>query len=587
MLSKCLKKQRGAISILGVGSIILSLFAFIAMVDYVNAKILDRELDNYARTIAATALRSELALIAVGKEDDEVTNTQTTKVTNAILDQVEKEINKTIESQIVFGNFDVAKCNSTVKEERLKCFVPLPDAVKFNPASAPVGPGNPPPEFSAVAVQLKMGGGYEVSNSEYNAISPLKDVFNFFKPEGRALYGATSNDDGCFCHNRYKKCLDSDLSTVGAGKYSDINVGAPYSASRRAYCKYGYTPSKPGPGNADKKKYPWEAFPQYWVGVPPETTQANLLGLVNLYSQGVSYEGTDNFAKVLTHKPVTIVDGKDPIYAQSGVLGLVDNITQGLLVTNLLGLTLPDDGMYARKVPEELALGLLDLNVLESPNFYTKQDLVDEGLPLDEYQCGNSLGVGAALGLDLDILNSVADTSRASSCGSKSALGVLDDLLIEDKEPVNCGLLGLGCVVGGLLDSLVGNGGLLNALTTNLLDGVLSDVLTSVTDPVLETHRPVVLDDQFYVGEVGICIAGTSGVGQSKSRCLAYGTSASPVYESCNSIMKRADLETTLSQRLMGMLFGSSMSYERAYEALDCEMKKMTYKGGLLSDAWE
>lgn len=572
MQFKSLKRQRGAISILGVGAIILSLFTFMALLDYGNAKILDRELDNYARTIASTALRSELALVAAGKEDGETTNTKTAEVTAAILGEVEKEIKRTVVPEIVFGNFDVEKCNSTDPAVRLGCFVALPDWQE-SPSSAPVGPGNPPPEFSAVAVRLKMGGGYTVSNNNYGNFSSLKDSINLFKPEGHAFFGATVGDSGCYCHNRYKKCLDSDLATIGTGKYNDINVGAPYSASRRAYCKYGYTPSKPG--NASESKYPWEAFPQYWVGVPPQTTQANLLGLVNLYSQGFNYEGTDNFAKVLTHKPVTIVDGEDPIYAQGGVLGLVDNITQGLLVTNLLGLTLPDDGMYARKVPEELALGLLDLHVLESPNFYTKQDLIDDGLPLSEYQCGNSLGAVDALGLNLSLLNSVADTSRAGNCQAGSILGGLDDKLNEKPD---CGLLGLGCLIGGLL-------GLVGDIVDNI--PVLEAVLDSTTGLLLENHRPVVLDDQFYIGEVGTCIAGTSGAGQSKSRCLAYGTTASPVYESCNTIMKRADLETTLSQRLMGMLFGSSMGYERAYEALDCEMKTMRYRGGLLYDAWE
>ncbi|MDX1352906.1 MAG: hypothetical protein R3254_07835, partial [Thiomicrorhabdus sp.] len=75
--SKHLAKQKGAISLLGASMIALGLVSFEQVLQYGNAKILDRELDNYARTVASVALRSELAITKAGIDAGTIASNQT------------------------------------------------------------------------------------------------------------------------------------------------------------------------------------------------------------------------------------------------------------------------------------------------------------------------------------------------------------------------------------------------------------------------------------------------------------------------------------------------------------------------------
>jgi len=55
-------KQKGSISLFGALSIIMGITALVGIMELANAKILDRNLDNYAKSLAPVALQSEMAL---------------------------------------------------------------------------------------------------------------------------------------------------------------------------------------------------------------------------------------------------------------------------------------------------------------------------------------------------------------------------------------------------------------------------------------------------------------------------------------------------------------------------------------------
>jgi hypothetical protein len=168
---KKLRKQRGSITLLGIGSIVLSLFAFNQVTEFANAKILDRELDNYALDLATVALRSELAITKEGIDTGAMSVTQTTTTVNEILGMAKqytsgyknkegeepKEVN--LAAKITFGNFD-----------KDGAFVPL-ESDSNNPKAA-----KEPPDFSAVALQL---------TSSHN--------FHSYVPQGKAIYGLGFN----------------------------------------------------------------------------------------------------------------------------------------------------------------------------------------------------------------------------------------------------------------------------------------------------------------------------------------------------------------------------------------------------------
>ena len=295
------KLQRGAISLLGAASIALSLFSFEQVLEYANAKILDRELDNYARDVAAVALRSELAITQAGIDDGTMSATQTDTVVNDLLMQVSMytytDANQpnpqNLTKTITFGNFaPAAICNSPDPVIRKGCFIPLSDDAS-NPRAATT-----PIDFSAVAVQLSS-----------------TDSFYSYTPEGKALYGMsqenTLTDSGCYCKNRYAACLDMDLTTSDLSSMSSSEANAIIikgSDARSNYCNYGF--SEPEVSNPAATKYPYVKFNDAWIGRPPQT-----VNFFMFYS--TSYDG-EAFDQILNHKPVSVLKGDDPLKNTSG-----------------------------------------------------------------------------------------------------------------------------------------------------------------------------------------------------------------------------------------------------------------------------
>ncbi len=286
------KKQRGAISILGAASIGLSLFAFQQTLQLGQAKILDRELDNYARTVASVALRSEMAITSQALVDGTITADQTDIVTNDLLTAVKmytytdanqpNAVNLT--KNITFGNYNAAGQ-----------FVPL-----ATDASNPKGAATPP-DFSAVAVQLW-------SN----------DSFFGFTPQGRAIYGlpqADINDQGCYCKNRYAACVDIDLTTTDLAALPAAEaalVAVKGSDARKDYCKFGFTDSIVS--NSSQTKYPHVKFGDAWVGRPPDVS----FSFFSFFSSGSSSSAA--MEKIVNHQPLEVVDGTDP-FGSSGFFG--------------------------------------------------------------------------------------------------------------------------------------------------------------------------------------------------------------------------------------------------------------------------
>ncbi len=281
-----LRKQRGSITLLGAASIGLSLFAFNQVTEYGNAKLLDRELDNYARDVASVALRSELAITSG------MTNKQITSQTvDALLSQVSmytvaddtNAVN--LNKQITFGNLDGSGS-----------FVAL-TTDKSNPRAA-----DTPPDFSAVAVQL------------YST-----DSFYSFTPQGKAIYGLSvdnqNSDAGCYCKNRYTACLDMELTEADLlpiPSADAIPIAVKGSDARKNYCDYGYTEENVDASSATK--YPYVEFNDTWIGRPPET--------VNFFLFYSTDYDTEVFDRILKHKPVAVVDGEDPIKETSGFSSL-------------------------------------------------------------------------------------------------------------------------------------------------------------------------------------------------------------------------------------------------------------------------
>lgn len=201
------RKQQGAISLLGAASIALSLYTFNLVLDFGNAKLLDRKLDNYARDIASVALRSELAVTQATADKAQTSSRVDDILAKVGMNLSGEDIN--LQKKIVFGNFD---------EEGN--FQPLEENEE-NPKN--VQPGQTPPQFSAVAVQLWS-----------------TESFFGFTPQGKALYGLDLADENspdmanCFCNVRYDSCLEAPRTSSVMG-----SIG---SDDRKKYCEYGTAP---------------------------------------------------------------------------------------------------------------------------------------------------------------------------------------------------------------------------------------------------------------------------------------------------------------------------------------------------------
>ncbi len=286
-----LRKQRGSITLLGVASIVLSLFAFTQVTEYVNAKILDRELDNYARDVASVALRSELAITS-GMDNKQITGQTVDDLLAQLSMYTASDGTNTanLTKTITFGNFAVALiCNSTDPVVRKGCFIPLVSGAN-NPKNL-----DPVPDFSAVAVQLSS------TDSFYN-----------YTPQGKALYGLsetnTKTDSGCYCKNRYNSCVSIDLTTADLAALPTaeaVAVAVKGSDARKNYCRFGFTDSKIS--NLSQTKYPHLQLEDPWVGRPPSTS----VNMFDFFSTSAS--GSDAaLYTILNHQPLAVVDGEDP-----------------------------------------------------------------------------------------------------------------------------------------------------------------------------------------------------------------------------------------------------------------------------------
>lgn len=349
---------------LGVASIAVSLFAFNQVMEFGNAKLLDRKLDNYARTVASVALRSELAITKKAIDEGAIPANKTSLVVDDLLTQVgmytqaTDDIAVNLNKTITFGNFDE---NGD--------FVEL-DSDSSNPRAA-----ENPPDFSAVAVQL-----WSDQNSFYG-----------FTPQGKAIYGLDAeniDDQDCYCKNRYESCRGADLSDVAW-------AGEPYSESRNNYCNYGYTDSKIS--NADETKYPLATFDDAWIGRAPDT-----VNFFMFFTQG--YDDA-SFARVLGHKPLLIADGKDPLYEAGGMFSAMEG---------MMSMMCPCMGSTDEKLAYEQTLSS---GWFSSGSFrdYNKSDIVPSANTSD-YRC-----------LDSGMFGSTVRSCSDSSWGSSNWPVVLND----------------------------------------------------------------------------------------------------------------------------------------------------------------
>lgn len=290
MKQNIIQKQRGAMTLLGVMAIALSLGAFKTIVDFGNAKLLDRKLDNYARTAAYIALRTELALtVNMSASEKAEARSKVDSMLNQVGMTLDEETGN-LTKYVTFGNLD--------GEGK---FIAL-----TSNASTPrdVAAGQTPPDFSAVAIQL-------VSNEPFK----VSGIPTKFFPQGKAILGLSVEDRdsnvGCYCKNRYSACLNQELvaaDLIGVPAAQADAIVVKNSQARKNYCNYGFSASKPGA--ADQTKYPYVQFSDPWIGRPPET-----VNFWFFYSQ--SYDG-EEFERILTHKPVNVPDGNDPLKNTSG-----------------------------------------------------------------------------------------------------------------------------------------------------------------------------------------------------------------------------------------------------------------------------
>lgn len=263
-------KQRGSISLFGALSIIMGITALVSIMELANAKILDRNLDNYAKSLAPVALQSEIALskkmvdqgVSIGIAKESLQST---------LDQVTKP--GSVQVNLTFGNIQSGH------------FVPL-NAHADNPKSG-LGASDPVPDFGAVAVQL---------------IGPTTMGLT---PQGRAIYGISDANKNspdlasCFCDLRYDQCLQQTKTNSA--------MGDPDTQERQRYCETGIAPSVSGGmmgmffgGDAEYYQVDSVQFSPQWVGKPYQN------GAVQTDLQSSAWQTVQN------DEPLTVSNGTNP-----------------------------------------------------------------------------------------------------------------------------------------------------------------------------------------------------------------------------------------------------------------------------------
>ncbi|MBN2646291.1 MAG: hypothetical protein JXR44_00735 [Thiotrichales bacterium] len=571
-------RQTGAITLFGVGGILAALFAFQLVLQYSNLKIIDRELDNYARSVAEVALRSELAITKEILENDPTALTKADFMANAVVAQAGYNANSsgldgiipTLNKEIVFGNFASDGKFYALGEAN-------PDypqsinfaAFQFNPRQAlkqKIDGGQSDfenlPQFNAVAVQLW-----------------TNDDFFGFTPQGRALYGA-QNDKECYCDVRYAQCVKGELTreellsgfypnqppglvkgllggllsgsvvpqhslTAAQADAIASAIAVPNSAARKNYCEYGFTATSPN--DANRSKYPYIDFTtrQGFIGIPPIEDNNGLIG--NLLVES-NYSRAD-YQNSLGQLPIFIFDGTDSLSNQAGLLTTVNE---------LLNILNPDSGTGS---------------IFSKNTDLTNQKasvLVNNG---SGYRCSLlTANVDLSLLGPLTDLLGLSQQGLAADCDSLlPAVGTTINSVLDlvTGGGKSCGLLGLGCLVNSLLEAL-----------SPLLDPVLglvgADGLDQVLNDLLEPN--VVVHDPIYIGRKGVCIYGTDSSNQVSQRCLSADASPKPL--SCQTLLEglpTAD-KPSLVNRLSIFLLGPVKDFSAAVESINCEFKSFRHK---------
>lgn len=569
-----LHRQKGVITLMGVGGIVAALFAFELVMQYSKLKIIDHELDNYARSVAEVALRSEMALTKNGLESGGMSLAASEVMSNAVLAQAGYDASsdgldgvdvESLNKEITFGNFASDGHFYALGEEN-------PDyaesvgfsAYKYNPRLAlqeMIDSGGTDvdslPKFNAVAVQLW-------TNDNFMGV---------YTPQGRALYGALPSDKQCYCDVRYETCVGGVLTKadileglypneppglvkgllgglLGGGAFPEHSlteaeadaiasaIAVPNSEARKNYCEYGFTATHPS--RADESKYPYIDLDQRqgMIAIPPTEEDNGLIG--NLLAE--SNYSRDDYLRSVGQLPIFIYDGADTLSNEAGLLTTVDE---------LLVLLNPETGS-----------GSVFSENLDATN-QKATDLDNNG---ENYRC--SL---LTANVDVSLLGGLTDL-----------LGLTNDALAA---PCDSLLPQVGALLNTLTDPLFQLlGPLLNPLAA-LLDGLLgglglsSDGLEAVLDDLLDPN--VLVHDPLYIGRSGSCIYGTDSTNVAPQRCLYNGNNGS--YQSCNYLL--ADDESglprveppSLVDRLGIFLLGPVEDFSAGVESLNCEMHYFRY----------
>ncbi|MBO1923376.1 hypothetical protein [Thiomicrorhabdus sp. 6S3-12] len=583
-------RQRGSITLMGAGAIISALYAFSLVMEYSKLKIIDHELDNYARSIAETALRSEMALTLKGYQEGSMDLQVSDYLSESVLHTLgynsdEAPSDRVIYKELTYGRIEADGAFYALGDDNpyysasstLTTYRNNPRLALQEIASGDMTPENLP-KFNAVAVQLW-------TNDNF---------LNLYTPEGRAIFGADPSNQKCYCDIRYEMCMNGDLSkqdildglypkdieklknqgvvkvllnglldfaAIPAHSLTEAQADAlaeaiadPTSEARRNYCEYGFTATHPN--LSDTSKYPYIDFfkRQGWIGIEPFVENNGVIG--NLLVESNFSKG--DYLRAVGQLPVFVYDGADTLANDAGLVTTVDELL--VLLNPLSG----DGSMHPQST---------------TGDNLQKEDLLATTFNGQGYRC--SL---LTVNVDVTLLNWLTDFLGLSNqvlamrCDNllNSLLTVVDSIV----DPI------LWLVLKILPLDL-----LLNWLLENILGfGPLGDALMNLLDPDVVVHDPI------YIGRSGTCIYGTDTDNLSSQRCLYNANDGA--YQSCNYLLSAEDesglpkIEApNLVNRLSIFLFGPVKDFSAGVESLNCEMRYLRYsptnRWGLGSGGWK